>query len=172
MRIFIYLSLVIYCTFLFSFQSEKKTITIEEFGTQIFNACKNNDFEVIQSLIVTTDEISRTIDASNTTDSLKQILKSSFIKKLEDDKEKSFKNIKRGFEYIKENMSSKPCDSLMLGKIVSKVKPLRNIPLEIGDLEIEYFCGEDSEKIRAFLIKTVNGLRIVEDLGLVYKERN
>jgi hypothetical protein len=84
------------CLFLFSFESEKKMITIDEFGTQIFNACKNNDFETIESLIVSTEEILKTIDASGTVDSLKQMLKLSLIEKIESDQKNTLQESREG----------------------------------------------------------------------------
>jgi hypothetical protein len=66
-------------------------------------------------------------------------------------------------------MNLKSCDSLVLCEITSKIKLLRNVPLEIGNLEIEYSCLEGTEKIEVFVINTINGPRILDNVVLVFK---
>lgn len=138
----------------------------EDLGNKIFEAIKQDNFEMIKGLIVTTDDIIQTINHSDMDEEKKESFKIGLVGKIETDSEKTLQQIEDGFKDIREVFVSKKCKKgVAMGKITSRTSPIKGF--QIGDLEIEFICKEDVETINVEIIKTKSGWFILEKLRLV-----
>ena len=166
------LALLLLSTLIFVFTAIDKPTTLDQLGNEIFDAINNNDLEKVKSLIVSIEEIETTVNNSDMPEDKKSTFKSQFSMKIKSDMDKTITKIEEGFLKIKENIDSKKCtNGVSIGEITPKTNKLRNLPIELGELEIQYSCKDDIERINVEVIKTESGWRILEKLRLVYKER-
>ena len=165
-------TLIAFSILFFGFTTPEKPKTLDDLGKEIFEAINNKDLKMVKSFIVTAEEIESTIDNSDMAEDKKTVFKSQFADKITTDMDKTVLQIEKGFNEIRKNIKSKKCKGgVTIGQITPKTNKLRNLPIELGDLEILYSCKDDIEKINVEVIKTDAGWRILEKLRLVYKER-
>jgi hypothetical protein len=152
-------------------QCERKTKTSDELENEIFEAIKANNFKKIKELIVTEDEVLSTIEASQIPASDKKEFKTQFINHFKAERKQTVERIKDGFKEINEQIDSEGCRTkIVIGKVSYNTNKMRNMPFELGHLEIEYSCDDVKETIDVEVIKTTDGWRILEKLRLVYND--
>ena len=151
-----------------SFVKKSKTSTPEEFAGTLFSIIKQNDEKALVDLFLTNKEISETIDESSMEKEVAASFKEEFIEKLNKDREKTIEKLKDGFSKIRADIESKECENnIKLGAITPKVATLRNLPLEMGELDFEYICTTDTQLVSIAVINTNKGWRILEKIRLV-----
>ncbi|MES2141201.1 MAG: hypothetical protein V4511_15950 [Bacteroidota bacterium] len=165
MKIFRQITLLVLSFFMLSFLADKKDKTPKELGLKIFEAIKNQKEKALLDLIVTEKETENTLDQSDLPDSILIPFKKEFITKLNTDKERTKEQIQRSYTEIINDINIKNCKkNIQIGNIIPITDKLRNLPVEIGQLEIEYKCSEITETISVKIINTSKGWRILEKL--------
>ena len=152
--------------------TKKAPTDIITLGQNIFNAIKSENKEQLLDLIVTNEEMIETIDDSNLSDSIKASFKSEFITMLNEKSDKTTAQIIKGYTTIRNDIDNKKCgNSITLGRLTENTSHLKNLPIELGHLEIEYLCKKKSSIIDVEIINTTRGWRILEKLRLRAKEK-
>jgi len=158
--------------FLTSFVADKKFDTPTDLGQEMFELIKSKNLKGLQNLIVTGGEMSATIDNSGQTGPEITSFKEQMIAKIDGEKDKTKEGITKSYEKIVADIDKKKCGkSIQIGKITPTTSKLKNYPIELGQVEVEYKCGAVTEKFTVEIINTSNGWRIMEKLRLVYKEQ-
>ena len=97
-------------------------------------------------------------------------VKKSLIEKINSDSDITISTIEKGFKEIREAFESKKCKKrIEIHKITPKTSVVNGLPFEIGDLRIEFKCGNTIEAINVEVIKTESGWYILEKLRLIHE---
>lgn len=143
-------------------------MTFEELGELVFEAIINDDFDEIKSLMVTLEELEKTVENSDLPESQKVKFKSEMTEKFNTDKDKTLSKMESGFEGIQESLNAKSCGSnVNLGEIKCSIRILHKVPFKLGNLELRYECEGELETVNVEIIKTDDGWRVLEKIRLV-----
>ena len=152
----------------FSFTKKKDNSSPEDLANSIFKTIKNNKEKQFLKLFIKDEEFNQTIDASDMDKEVAKEFKAQFIQKLNADREKTTKKLKEGFAKIQTDISNKSCKTeIQLGNITLQVASLRNLPLELGELNFQYICSKDTQNVNVKIINTIKGWRVIEKIRLV-----
>lgn len=160
----------IVCLLAFTGKSYETPIKL---GEEIFNLIlEKREVDLFKNLIKK-GEFGATVDASDMDKEMAEQFKNQFYQKLSDDSLKARERIKRGYDFIQEVMKKKSCKkNIEIDTIITRVNKMRNLPLELGDVQVVYHCEKDTQKINMSVINTVYGWRLSDNLKLQYKASN
>jgi len=151
--------------YLFSFKVDNSFTTPTQLGEKIFNAIKAQNKNEILDLIVKKKEILSTIDKSGMPQDKAEELRKSFVNKWESQQKETREKIIKGYNKIINDIIQRNCQkTIRMGVIIPETLKLRNLPIELAHLDIEYKCGEPSDTIGVDIINTSEGWRILEHL--------
>ena len=153
---------------LFSFIKKNDNSSPEVLAKTIFETIKNNKEKQFLELLIKNEELTKTIDASDMDKESAKEFKAQIIQKLNADRDKITKKMKEGFAKIQADISNKSCkNEIKLGSITPKFTPLRNLPLELGELNFQYICSKDTQNVYVKVINTIKGWRVLEKIRIV-----
>ncbi len=156
--------------FLTSFSTGKKFDKPEDLAKEVFELLKSKNLKGILNLVVTGKEMAATVDKSGQTGTEITSFKEQMVAKIDGDKEKTHEKITKGYNRITSDIDNKKCGkSIQLGKITPSVNKLNNYPIELGQVEVEYKCGTETQTFAVEIINTLEGWRIMEKLRMVAK---
>lgn len=152
---------------LLSSVSSVSSDSTEKLGNTIFKTIQDNDFNALKELIFTTDDVLQTIEEYDMPEDRKQKLIEGFVGKMESDLKTTIDQIEIGFKAIRKKIESKKCKKeIQLTKCSPNTSGIEGLPFEIGHLEIEFTCMNETETIDVEIIKTNTGWYILEKLRL------
>lgn len=144
--------------------------TPEELAGRIFTAIESNDFGAIRKLMVDPADVALTLDHFDMDANRREKVKKSLVEKIQTDMELTLSTIQEGFNDIHAVFSAKKCKKgVAMGTVTRNSSPVNGLPFEIGDLDIDIFCGKHHEKMTVEIIHTESGWYILEKLRLIHQ---
>ena len=136
-----------------------------DLGEKIFATIKSQNRKEFTKLIATKKQIMSRIDEADEDSTRLAVFKIQFGAKLDQDKEITRKNLFKEFEEIIKEINSNNCKkTIQLVKITPDVNKLRQLPIELGELDLEIEYKEFKKTISVKIIYTTVGWRILEKL--------
>lgn len=167
-RVIVLLSLPV----LFSFIGESLS-SPDKLGEDVFNLILEKKEADIYDYLIKKEEFGATIDSSDMDKTMAEEFKVQFYQKLSADSLKARGRIKRGYDFIQEVMKKKSCrKNIEIDTIITRINKMRNLPLELGDVQVVFHCDSDTQKVNMSVINTIYGWRLSDNLRLEYKASN
>lgn len=136
------LILIISISFL-SFNTDNFIQTPTDLGKKMFETIKSQNKKELAELIATKDQIMDAVDKADEEETKLAEFKKQFGVKLNQDKEITRKNIFKEFDEIIKDINKNNCKkTIQLGKITPEVNKLRQLPIELGELDFEIECKD------------------------------
>jgi hypothetical protein len=136
-----------------------------DLGEKIFATIKSQNRKEFAKLIATKKQIMSRIDEADEDSTRLAEFKTQFGAKLDQDKEITRENLFNEFDKIIKEINNNNCKkTIQLGKIAPDINKLRQLPVELGELDFEIECKELKKTVSVKIIYTSVGWRILEKL--------